>query len=80
MHSRLIRGPEQTRDRDLTRSEETPGETPEDQEEETPEGAVLGTHSRADFWQAEEPKHERPGPFPLFSTEIAPKQGCLSEP
>ena len=80
MRSRFIQGLEQTPDRDLTRSEETPEETPGDQEGEILEEAALETHSRADFWPAGEPKHERPGPFPLFSTEIAPKQGYSLEP
>ena len=80
MRSRLIKGLEQTPDRDPTRLEETPEETRGDQEEEILEEAALETHSRADFWRAEEPKHERLGPFPSFSTEIAPKQGYSSEP
>ena len=81
MRSRLIQGLEQTPGRDPTRSEETPEETREDQEEEIlEEEAALETHSRADFWRAEEPRHEQLGPFPSFSTEIALKQGYSSEP
>ena len=80
MRSRLIQGLEQTPGRGPTRSEETPEETRGDQEEEILEEAALGTHSRADFWRAEEPRHEQLGPFPLFSTETAPRRGYSSEP
>ena len=44
------------------------------------EEAALEIHSPVDSWQEEEPKHKRPGPSPLFSTEIAPRRGCSSEP
>ena len=80
MRSHLIQDLEQTPGRDPTRSEETPEETREGREEEILEEVALETHSQADFWPAGELKHERPGPFPLFSTEIAPRQGYSSEP
>ena len=80
MHFRSTHDPGRTLGQDPTCLEETPGETREDQEEGTLEEAALETPSRADSWQAEEPKLGQPEPSPSFSTEIAPRQGCSSEP
>ena len=58
MHSHSTLGLEQIPGQDPTHSEETPGETPEDQEEEIPEEAAPETRSQVDFWQEEELKPE----------------------
>ena len=82
MHFPSTQDLERTQDPDRARSEATPEGTQGDQEEGTQEEeAVLETPSLEDSWQeGEEPNPERREHYHSYLMEIAPKQGCLSEP